>query len=196
MKELTKQVKKRAQDYYEKYKDLKKDFLLKRRELKAQADQLNQKNKLNIQENETTKNNLSEYEAELKLFNEKMNFDIQEEKDDVKKIASILDSLVEDVNIFDGLEEEDAIVVSEALNEYLKENKSFSSESEIDNFDVNQQVERIKEVVNNLYQKKKVYSMQIKYVDNKIFAFDKKCVLLTIKDNVIYGKFQENSIFY
>jgi len=187
--EITKKIRAQAQDYYEKYKALNKDFINKRRELKSKTELFNEKIKLNLEENENTKKNMDDYNYEYKFFKEKMNIEnsLSQEKEDIKNIAIILDSLVQDVNIFEGLEEEDALLVSEALNEYLIENKSINMNKEKENIESDTIVEKIKIIVNELNEKKKINLMEMKYSENGIFSFGKKSILVSLKDNNIYG---------
>lgn len=187
--EITKNIRAQAQDYYEKYKALNKDFINKRRELKSKTELFNEKIKLNLEENENTKKNMDDYNYEYKFFKEKMNIEnsLSQEKEDIKNIAIILDSLVQDVNIFEGLEEEDALLVSEALNEYLIENKSINMNKEKENIESDAIVEKIKIIVNELNEKKKINLIEMKYSENGIFSFGKKSILVSLKDNNIYG---------
>ena len=105
-----------------------------------------------------------------------MNIEISQEKEDINNMAIILDSLVHEVNIFEGLEEEDALLVSDALNDYLKENKFSRPDYERETNDINNLVETIKSLVDDLNEKKKISLMEMKYSENKIFSFGKKCV--------------------
>jgi len=187
MTEVTKKIREQAQEYFEKYKTLNKDFLKKRRELKAKTDSLNEKNKLNSEDNEKIKRNLEDYNFEYNYFKERMNIEISEDKEDINSMAAILDSLVQEVNIFEGLEEEDALMVSDALNDYLQENKVSRPDYDRENLEMNLLVEKIKVIVNDLHEKKKVALMDMKYSENKIFSFGKKCVYLSLKEDVIYG---------
>lgn len=186
--EVTKKIRMQAQEYFEKYKTLSKDFLNKRRELKSKTDSFNEKNQLNLEENEKTKSNLEEFDFEYKYFKERLNIEISQDKEDINNIANILDSLVQEVNIFEGLEEEDALLVSEALNDYLQENKVSRPDYDKENQEMNYLVEKIKVIVNDLHEDKKIGLMEMKYSENKIFSFAKKCVYLSLKEDVIYGK--------
>lgn len=187
MTDISKTIRSQAQEYYEKFKTLNKDFLKKRRELKSNTESLNEKNKQNLFENQKTKRNLEEFDYEYKYFKERMNIEITQDKEDINNMAAVLDSLVQDVNIFEGLEEEDALLVSEALNDYLHENKISRPDYERENSEMNLLVEKIKVIVNDLFEKRKIALMEMKYSENKIFSFGKKCVCLVLKDDAIYG---------
>jgi hypothetical protein len=119
-----------------------------------------------------------------------MNIEITQDKEDINNMAAVLDSLVQDVNIFEGLEEEDALLVSEALNDYLQENKVSRPDFNNESTEMNLLVEKVKEIVNDLHEKRKISLMDMKYSENKIFSFGKKCVCLVLKDDVIYGNNQ------
>ena len=185
--DVSKKIRAQAQEYYEKYKTLNKDFLKKRQGLKSKTDSLNEKNRLNLEDNEKTKGNLEEFDYECKYFKERMNIETTQDKEDINIMAAILDSLVQDVNIFEGLEEQDALFVSEALNDYLQENKISGNDYELESNEINLLVEKIKGIVNDLHERRKIALMEIKLSENKIFSFGKKCVCLVLKDDVIYG---------
>jgi len=188
MTDVSKKIREQAQEYYEKYKSLNKDFLIKRRELKCKTESLNEKSKLNLDDNEKTTRNLEDFDFECKYFKERMNIEISQDKQDINDMASILDSLVQDVNIFEGLEEEDALLVSEALNDYLQENKISRPDYDYESTEMNFLVEKIKFIVNDLHnEKKKIALMDMKYSENKRFSFGKKCVSIMQKNDVIYG---------
>jgi len=194
LKTITKKVRSSSEDYYQKYKALKKDFLKKRRELKTKTAEYEYTTKENLLENQVVKGEIKEYRLERKLFKEKAKIEISEEKQDINDIAEILDSLVQDVNIFEGLENDDAIIVSEALNSHLKEKTNYESglitlENESESKENNNDflVEKMRIIVNDLYDRKKISLMDIKFLDNKVFSFGKKCVILNTKDEKIYG---------
>lgn len=194
LKIITKKIRNSSMDYYDRYKSLKKDFLNKRRELKAKTSEFEETTKINLIENKEVKEEIKDFRMEAKLFKEKAQIEISEEKQDLNNIAEILDSLVQDVNIFEGLENEDAINVSDALNLHLKEKNNFetdSADNEIENEVTEQDVllERMTICVNELYEKKKICLMEVKSLDNKIYSFGNKCVILNLKDEKIYGKF-------
>ena len=184
MKELIKIIRKDSLDYYDKYKVLKKDFLKNRRELKTKSEEINKITKSNLKEYEETKNNIDQFQIEYKFFKEKMKIEITEDKEDVNKMASILDSLAqEDVNIFEDLAEDDAILVSEALNDYLRENNFFEPEQEN-----NLILSKINYIYNELYEKNKIIQIDIIYCStNRSFSFGEKNVNLFLKDEEVYG---------
>lgn len=196
LKSISKKVRSSGQDYYEKYKALKKDFLKKRRELKAKTAEFEDMTKANLLENQEIKGEIKDFRLEAKFFKEKAKIEISEDKQDINDIAEILDSLVQDVNIFDGLENEDAIHVSDALNSHLKEKTNYESEfisldndTEGNEYNNDELItEKLKIIVNELCDRKKINLMDIKYLDNKVYSFGNKCVILNTKDEKIYGK--------
>jgi hypothetical protein len=209
LKTITKKVRLSSEEFYQKYKTLKKDFLKKRRELKGKTAEYEDNRKINLLDDQVINNEIKDLRLETKLFKEKAKIEISEDKQDINDIGEILDSLVQEVNIFDGLENDDAIKVSEALNVLLREKTNYESDFitvDNDNYndnDINQKynenktdlndnsidllVEKMRISVNELYEKKKISLIDIKYLNNKIFSFGNKCVILNSKDDKIYG---------
>lgn len=207
LKILNTKVRSSAIDYYEKYKNLKKDFLKKRRELQSKTKEFEETTKNNVLDNQELKRDINDFRSETKYFKEKAQIEVSEDKQDINEIAEILDSLVQDVNIFEGLENNEALEVSNAMNSLLKEKNNYEYDTitlNTDELNQNERIEKsddlleeLKIIIRGLYNKKKISQIDVKSKDNKIYSFDSKCAILKQKNDKIYGiRYIFNNLFF
>jgi len=176
---------------------LKKDFTKKRRELKKKNQELEEKNKEFEEENLQVGKNLDDLKLELNFFKQLIGID---KDNDVILMANILDSLKNDVNIFEGLTPDQIDLVKEAIKNYVvkekdedgnKMNKNENSPflDDEDRISEDEMTRLVENEVNMIYGMDLIRVMDIKSIPNNYYYFDEIKVRLGAFKGVLYGKF-------
>lgn len=139
---------------------------------------------------------MDDLKLELNFFKQLIGID---KDNDVILMANILDSLKNEVNIFEGLSQEQTDLVNEAIKNYVvKEHEEDGSAAAKENFAYLDDEDRISEdemtrlvenEVNMVYGMDLIRVMDIKSVPNNFYLFDDIKVRLGAFKGVLYGRF-------
>lgn len=113
-------------------------------------------------------------------------------------MANILNSLKDDVNIYDGLTEEQSDLVNEAIKTYVvgepeenaeKENNAFAYLDDEDRLNEDDMTRLVENEVNHVYSLELIRVMDIKSISNNVYYFDDFKVRLGAFKAVLYGNY-------
>lgn len=188
-------IRNEAKDYYQRYKELKKDFKIRRRDLKMKNADFDEKMKENESENKECGNNLEDLKLELNFFKQLIGID---KENDVIVMANILDSLKGSVDIYENLSQEHVDVVNEALNNYVakeeveekpsEKEEAFAFKDDEDRITEDEMTRLVENEVNMVFGMDLIRVMDIKSVPNNYYYFDDIKVRLGSFKSVLYGK--------
>lgn len=193
--EANKKIRNEAKDYYERYKELKKDFKIRRRDLKLKNADFNEKMKENEEENKEVGKNLEDLKLELNFFKQLIGID---KDNDVILMANILDSLKGSCNIYENLTNEQVDIVNEAMQNYVAakddsderssdKDEVFTYKKDEDRITEDEMTRLVENEVNMVFGMDLIRVMDIKSVPNNYYYFDDIKVRLGAFNSVLYG---------
>lgn len=195
--EANKRIRTEAKEYYEKYKELKRDFTIRRRELKLKNAEFDEKKKEYEEQNLQVSKNLDELKLELNFFKQLIGID---KDNDVILMANILESLKSEVNIYEGLSQEQTDLVNEAIKNYVvkeddtDKNQEYLGEEE--NISEDYMSKLVEDLVNSVYAQQLIRSMEIKMDKSNFYYFDNIKVKLACFKGNLYGKLFSIKTFF
>jgi hypothetical protein len=151
--------------------------------------------KQNEQENLQVGKNLDDLKLELNFFKQLIGID---KDNDVILMANILDSLKNEVNIFEGLTQEQSDLVNEAIKNYVvqeQEEDGYSAEKNIaylddeDRISEDEMTKLVENEVNMVYGMDLIRVMDIKSIPNNYYLFDDIKVRLGAFKGVLFGNY-------
>jgi len=178
--DANKKIRNEAKDYYERYKELKRDFKIRRRDLKMKNADFDEKMKENESDNKEVGRNLDDLKLELNFFKQLIGID---KDNDVILMANILDSIKGSVDIYENLSQEHTDIVNEAIKNYVakedrEEEKSSDKEEEFalrdgeDRISEDEMTRLVENEVNMVFGMDLIRVMDIKSVPNNFYYFD------------------------
>lgn len=142
--------------------------------------------------------NLEDLKLELNFFKQLIGLD---KDNDVILMANILDSLKKEVNIFEGLTQEQSDLVNEAIKNYVvkdQEEDGNISEKNIaylddeDRISEDEMTRLVENEVNMVFGMNLIRPMEIKSIPNNNYLFDDIKVRLGAFKGVLFGKINSN----
>jgi len=162
---------------------------------------LEERAKQNEEENLQVGKNLDDLKLELNFFKQLIGID---KDNDVILMANILDSLRTDVNIFEGLTQEQTDLVNEAIKNYVVKDQEEDGSTAVKNFAYLEDEDRITEdeitklvenEVNMVYGMDLIRVMDIKSIPYNYYLFDDIKVRLGAFKGVLYGNYFKILLF-
>jgi hypothetical protein len=195
--EANKKIRNEAKDYYERYKELKRDFKIRRRDLKLKNADFEEKMKENEEENKDVGKNLEDLKLELNFFKQLIGID---KDNDVILMANILDSLRGSCNIYENLTKEQVDIVNEAMQNYVAakddsdekssdKDEAFTYKKDEDRITEDEMTRLVENEVNMVFGMDLIRVMDIKSVPNNYYYFDDIKVRLGAFNSVLYGTY-------
>jgi len=183
LSEINNGLKFQAKDFYEKYKELKKNFTLERRDLKEKLIDLDKQTASNIEENNRLHSNLDDLRAEVQFFANEIGVEddaIYREEDFQVMLSIINDVANAGNNVFEGLDKDEQADLQRILRRYR-----------YDLAIVHEAIpHRLEVLINDLYLNKKIInSVSVSETDHPdIYKFDNMIVTLYVEDNMLKVK--------
>lgn len=207
-------MKEEAKSYYDKYKQIKKQFKQDRIALKHSNKELENEVNLNIKENERVLDNLNNVNNEISLFKKKVGFKSQaqlelENDADAGLIIELLTAVDSDT-LFKNLDLDanEKVFLNEILkgngttdkvfkdknnssnnNNHERENLNESEERQLKVDEENNLIiEKIEELVNDNFSQGKIINIKINQSDDYVYDFNGVEALLFMDGNTLMGK--------
>lgn len=201
--EVNNKIKEQAKDYYEKYKTMKRQFLTDRRELKAKTQQLQSDSKENLEDNDRINSMLGDVKNELAFFKNKIGIKEENADEEIQIMADILDSVKDEVDIYEGLNNEEINYINMILGKYKAEDKDSpivldepeeEPQQEEERNDEDIIIAKLEEVVNKYFTEKKIPEISIDQVDTYSYTFNDKNAVLFVEGDVLKVNMNNGSI--
>jgi hypothetical protein len=199
LNEINSKIKSQAKDYYEKYKTMKKDFLTDRRELKSKNQKLELDSKENVEDNIKINNLLGDLRNEISFFKNKIGIKEESADEEIQIMADILDSVKDEFDIYEGLNNEEVNYLNIILGKY-KPDENENQNMVLDDHEEEQQEEeveerndediiisKLEEIVNKYFSEKKIPEISVDQLDSYSYNFNDKPAVLFLEDHQLKG---------
>lgn len=195
--DINKRIKFQAKDYYERYKEAKRNFKRERRDLKNKNKMLEYETKMNIEENGKIHKNLNDVKNELSFFKNKVGIKdpLLNSDDDLLLMVEILSSVRGEVDITAGLDEDQKASLEEILEKYRQEGPEDELKKNLDNNEIEiteenyindeEIIKKIEDIVNENFYNKKITNVKIDQISEDTFKFNNKNVVLYIENDIL-----------
>ena len=184
MASINKRLKFQAKDYYDRYKELKKNYEKEKKEFLMKNKVLECEDKLNKEENGKIVKEINEVKNEIDFFNNKLGL-VPEHKDEETEIMlDILKSLKEkNVNIYEGLSKDQIDFLDEVMNE--NNNNEENEEDNLSDYSIEGEkyAKAIEDIANRIYSKHLIPDIKIEQIETNIYSFNDKEVTLKFDEN-------------
>jgi hypothetical protein len=180
LNKLNMRIKEMGDVYYEKYKQKKAEFLKEKEELRLKNEEYEKETKENINENMMIKEKYNDFRNEICYYKSVLGLEDSDKKeifdDDIYSMLEILVSIKGEVDIFQGLTNDQ----SKTLNEMIDKYNQFQNEKE----EISRKIiEKIEIVVNDLYNKDIISYIEIVPNTEYEYVFNEKVVVLKWKND-------------
>lgn len=180
LNKLNMRIKEMGDVYYEKYKQKKAEFLKEKEELRLKNEEFEKETKENINENMMIKEKYNDFRNEICYYKSVLGLEDSDKKeifdDDIYSMLEILVSIKGEVDIFQGLTNDQ----SKTLNEMIDKYNQFQNEKE----EISRKIiEKIEIVVNDLYNKDIISYIEIVPNTEYEYVFNEKVVVLKWKND-------------
>ena len=183
LSEINNGLKFQAKDFYEKYKELKKSFVLERRDLKSKLIAMDNQTAANIEENNRLHSKLEDLRTEVQFFSHEIGAedDAVYKEEDYQVMLAIINNVTRNGgDVYDGLNEKERKELQKVMNKYQQDLELIE----------NAIPTRLEAVINDLFLNKKVIK-SVAVSETEIpdtYKFDNKTVTLYMQNNVLKVK--------
>lgn len=180
LSEINNGLKFQAKDFYEKYKETKKNFTIERRDLKKKMLAVDTQIAANVEENKQIYNNLDDMRNEVHYFKSRIGAEDDNvyREEDFQVMLGIINSVKrQGVDVFEGLDDREIDELKLVLNRYQRELELSENDAS----------KKLESVINDLYlNKKKIRNIAVSETDDpETFKFDDKTVSIYLEGDVL-----------
>jgi hypothetical protein len=180
LSEINNGLKFQAKDFYEKYKEIKKNFTIERRDLKKKMLAVDTQIIANIEENTQIHSKLDDIRNEVHYFKSRVGAedDSVYREEDYQVMLGIINSVKrQGVDVFEGLENREIDELSIVLNRFQRELELLENEVS----------KKLEIVINDLYlNRKKIRNIAVSETDEpETFKFEDRTVAIYLDGDVL-----------